>query len=498
MEMKSMFKKIVLSGLTLAMVLGGSTAAFADSKGKGNNGKQDDDKGKPKSVVTTNIKANNINLNFFFNDIRGGDVEWALQYIAALSSKGVFSGYEDGSFQPRKPINRIEAIKAAVMTMDLGTQAETKEAMSKKLNFKDANQIPSWAVGYVATALENGLFAETDTSVQPQKEADRLWATILLVKALKLDGEALKQMNTKLNFKDANQIPAGSVGYVAVAVEKGLINGYDDKSFRPNQPVTRAEMAALLSRTNDQLDDKSFVTGKISGAVNSNYVLITAANGQQTPYALNNSVFVLRNGVSATIADLKVGDEVKLQTIKTNAGLLVYYIEVTKAADQQNNNDSTNISGTITTAVYNNNWILISKNGQNTPYALHSNVFVLRNGAAATTADLKVGDEVKLQTVTVNNVTSVYYIEVTKAVDQNVSTTSVEGFFNAINKDDNNHITAISIVRVVDNQLITYAYPVDANVQIVGGSESNLTQNRKVKLGLISEQNQTVLKIEIQ
>ncbi len=29
-------------------------------------------------------------------------------------------------------------------------------------------------------------------------------------------------MNTTLTFKDAKQIPAGSVGYVAVAIEKGL------------------------------------------------------------------------------------------------------------------------------------------------------------------------------------------------------------------------------------------------------------------------------------
>ena len=34
--------------------------------------------------------------------------------------------------------------------------------------------------------------------------------------------------------------------YVATAVEYGLIHGYDDSTLRPNQPVSRAEAAALL------------------------------------------------------------------------------------------------------------------------------------------------------------------------------------------------------------------------------------------------------------
>ena len=139
--------------------------------------------------------------------------------------------------------------------MGLREQAESAAEMSTKLNFKDADKIPAWAVGYVAVALENDLFTESDDAVQPKKEADRLWATTLLVKALKLNAEAKAKMNTTLTFKDAKQIPAGSVGYVESSDRKGLVDGFEDNTFRPNQPVTRAQLAALLDRTGNQLPE---------------------------------------------------------------------------------------------------------------------------------------------------------------------------------------------------------------------------------------------------
>ena len=77
--------------------------------------------------------------------------------------------------------------------MGLRDQAESDEEKATKLNFHDAANVPSWAVGYVTVALENDLFAESDTNVNPNQPADRLWATTLLVKALKLSGRSRSQ-----------------------------------------------------------------------------------------------------------------------------------------------------------------------------------------------------------------------------------------------------------------------------------------------------------------
>ena len=355
---KRLTQKILASSLALAMVLGGSTAAFADGKGKGHN-RED----------FNNQRQFDIHLSF--EDMRGPDVEWAVRYIASLASRGVFEGYEDGTFKPHKAISRIEAISAAVRLMGLREQAESPEKMQTKLNFKDAEQVPAWAVGYVAVALENDLFTESDDAIQPHKEADRLWATTLLVKALKLDGEAKTKMNTTLPFRDAKQIPAGSVGYVAVAVEKQLIEGFEDNTFRPNEPITRAQLAVLLDRTGEQMpdNDQTAFRGTVNAVVSGNVLALTKS-GTTTQLNLHPSAFIYRNGVQVSAAALQVGDEVKVRLFNNQ----VIFVEVIKMAQAGQTFDvlgtlngttlnsggematisiNQNFNGTVTTSVYN-------------------------------------------------------------------------------------------------------------------------------------------------
>ncbi|MGD8190357.1 phosphodiester glycosidase family protein [Brevibacillus ginsengisoli] len=50
----------------------------------------------------------------------------------------------------------------------------------------------------------------------------------------------------KLMFKD--QIPAYAQGPVQVALSKGIVKGYDDKTFKPDQTISRAEAAVILDR----------------------------------------------------------------------------------------------------------------------------------------------------------------------------------------------------------------------------------------------------------
>jgi hypothetical protein len=268
MNTTSAMKKIMITGLTFAMVLGGSTAAFAHGNDKDNN---HENKSEHKSAKK--IKGN---FKFSFDDIEGNNA-WAAKNIASLASKQIFEGYEDGTFRPQNSIKRIEAITAAVRLLGLKDKAESAAEMATQLNFKDADKVTKeypWAVGYVAVAAENDLFAETDNAIQPEKAASRLWATTLLVKALKLDAEAKAKINTKLTFTDADEIPAGSVGYVAVALEKGLITGFENNTFRPHAPVTRAQLAALLDRTNDQMVGNDAVKGSVTAVVYNNTLAI--------------------------------------------------------------------------------------------------------------------------------------------------------------------------------------------------------------------------------
>lgn len=380
-----MIKKVIATGLAFVTIMGSSTAVLAKDNGNGNGNRKDDGK---------------VEIHLSFNDLK--TAEWAIRYIASLASKRVFEGYEDGTFKPQNTVSRIEAITAAVRLMGLRSQAESSTEMSTHLNFKDANQVPAWAVGYVAVALENDLFSENDDSVQPQKEGDRLWATTLLVKALKLDAQAKAKMNTTLPFKDAKQIPAGSVGYIAVAIEKGLVDGFEDNTFRPNQPVTRAQLAALLDRTGGQLPDQgnNTLTGTVNSVVNGNALVMTTS-GTTSTFSLHPEVYVYKNGVKISPSALQAGDEVSVRTFNNQ----IIYIEVTKPMQTIIN------SGTVS-AVVANNTLTLTKSGVTSSFQFHPDVIAYRNGVRINPYELKIGDEINIRT----SDNKVIYVEVTKSV----------------------------------------------------------------------------------
>ena len=62
-----------------------------------------------------------------------------------------------------------------------------------------------------------------------------------------VDGFGLKKGVENMKFKDVS-IEHWAYKAIEEAAEKGYMQGYPDGTFRPEEPVTRAEMAAVLSR----------------------------------------------------------------------------------------------------------------------------------------------------------------------------------------------------------------------------------------------------------
>ena len=92
-----------------------------------------------------------------------------------------------------------------------------------------------------ATGLANGYDDGTfraNNSVTRAQFITMLW---------RMAGE-FEAENTELSFTDAAEIAAPYQAAVAWGVEKGIINGYGDGTFRPNQTISRAQMATFMYR----------------------------------------------------------------------------------------------------------------------------------------------------------------------------------------------------------------------------------------------------------
>jgi hypothetical protein len=330
--MKNAWKKTAAAALAVSM-LAGSAAGVASAKSNPGNKGHNGNKGNSHAQA-------NVQINLHFRDLNEKQLQWAYAHIIRLAAHGVFNGYDDGTFKPGNNISRVETIIAAVRLLGLEAEARKPENTNATLNFKDFDQLKKKypnAVGYVAVALKNDLFSETDTMIQPDKPATRLWASVLLVKGLKLEAEAKADMNQTLPFKDAKDIPAGSVGYVAVALEKGIVSGYTDKTFQPNKPVTRAELATILDRLGVQLPNpgttdtaNAAVTGTVTANASGGSVTVRKSDGTSVTIPVASDVFVFRNGVKTSASAIVAGDQVLVRTYNGQA----VFIEVTKMASE--------------------------------------------------------------------------------------------------------------------------------------------------------------------
>lgn len=178
-----------------------------------------------------------------FSDVP--DNHWAKANIDRAVKAGWVEGYEDGTFHPNDTITRAEAM--TVFVKFLGLSPKTVETSS----YHDV-KTTAWYSPYIEAGKK--LFPEIAAfdgtlSFRPEQPMKREDTTYALVIALKYNDKVVNADQFKLRmFKDQNSISELVKPYVAVAVEYGLVSGYDDGTFDAQGSLTRAEFATMLSR----------------------------------------------------------------------------------------------------------------------------------------------------------------------------------------------------------------------------------------------------------
>ncbi|TYQ12672.1 UNVERIFIED_CONTAM: S-layer family protein [Acetivibrio alkalicellulosi] len=173
-----------------------------------------------------------------FTDIEG---HWGIEYIMKLLELGIVSGYPDGSIRPDNNITRAE------MSVIVVKAAGLEPSDGANLNFKDSDQIPKWAAGFIQTAVDNGIIVGyEDNTFRASRNITREEMVVLILKAFGILNEQDLEAPA---FIDADQIGSWSLDYVKKSVDLNIVVGYQDNSFRPKRSVTRAEAFTVLVKT---------------------------------------------------------------------------------------------------------------------------------------------------------------------------------------------------------------------------------------------------------
>jgi len=100
-----------------------------------------------------------------------------------------------------------------------------------------------WAKSYVERLVTSGVLSGyPDATFKPDNTITRAEFARVIYLALKLP------TSDTTDFKDWTGTAAWARTGIAAAVKAGIINGYDDGTFRPDQPISRAEMAVIIMR----------------------------------------------------------------------------------------------------------------------------------------------------------------------------------------------------------------------------------------------------------
>ncbi len=162
-------------------------------------------------------------------------VSFAQPYMEKLNQWNVLLGDATGDLRPESPITRAEF--TAMINRAYGF-TDTGEGNT----FSDVPE-DAWYADDIAIAKTAGYFSGTSASTaNPESYLTREQAMVLLAKSGRLEsipGEVTE-------FTDGRSFSPWSKGYVKAAVNRNLVSGYPDGTFKPRNYITRAEMSCLL------------------------------------------------------------------------------------------------------------------------------------------------------------------------------------------------------------------------------------------------------------
>lgn len=165
---------------------------------------------------------------------------WARPFITDLSQRGIITGLEDGTFQPDQPVNRAQY---ASLIQGILPPEQRQEPIA----FSDI-RADFWAAPAIDAAVKAGfLKGFPDGTFQPDQPVSHVQILASLTNGLQLSQPAPIATAALNVFTDANQIPEWAIPIVATATQEGLVvNHPNPEQLQPNEPVTRAEVAATL------------------------------------------------------------------------------------------------------------------------------------------------------------------------------------------------------------------------------------------------------------
>ena len=179
---------------------------------------------------------------------------WSKEAMEFAVKNNFITGVGEDKIAPKAALTRAQL--AAILSRVMQTGAGDVSALD---NFTDADK-NAWYAGAMAKAVELNIFYGDGDSIYPDRPVTRQELFTILVRAFSVTGG---DESTLASYNDAGSISSWAKAAISAMIAQGYAAGYEDKTLRPAQQVTREEFAQLLHRmrehysSSDTSEDKT-------------------------------------------------------------------------------------------------------------------------------------------------------------------------------------------------------------------------------------------------
>ncbi|MBW4683782.1 MAG: S-layer homology domain-containing protein [Komarekiella atlantica HA4396-MV6] len=188
-------------------------------------------------LVTPAEKKSTIPPPIAFNDVP--ENFWGRRFINVLSSRGILKGFPDYSFRPNQPVNRAEFAAILQKAFDQKLSKTTTAFRDVPVKFW-ANPAIDQAL---STGFLKGYPNKT---FKPQQKISRAQVLVALASGLNLKAPASpnRVLSSYKDAKNIPQYAVGKIA--AATANRLVVNYPDSQILSPNKEASRAEVAAMI------------------------------------------------------------------------------------------------------------------------------------------------------------------------------------------------------------------------------------------------------------
>lgn len=204
---------------------------------------------------------------------------WSKDAMEFAVKNNFITGVSQDKIAPKAALTRAQL--AAILSRVMKTGAGDVSVLD---NFTDADK-NAWYASAMAKAVELNILYGDGDSIYPDRPVTRQELFAILVRAFAVTGG---DESTLASYNDAGSISSWAKAAISAMIAQGYASGYEDKTLRPTQQVTREEFAQLLYRMQELYgssaasDDKNKEEAKADEATKTNTKKTSGGGGSSS------------------------------------------------------------------------------------------------------------------------------------------------------------------------------------------------------------------------